>query len=166
MSCAELYDRVLAALHEDEGSFNAAARNWIEGAEDAPFEDAEARELFANAKHYCTIWRSGAINARISKRRMIDCVRKIAEKDLWNPYKDIEAGFRMLGVVPGETKLVDEPEAIQGTTLPKEAVDAFAETPLVNAVNAEEIEKAVKKTEHVLGVVPEEKPGLFKRKKR
>lgn len=166
MSCAELYNRVLAALHEDESSFNAAARNWIEGVEDAPFEDEEAKELFANAKHCCAVWRSGAINARISKRRMIECVRKIAEKNLGNPYKDIEAGFRALGVNPVEVKLEDEPEAIQGTTLPKEAVDAFAEAPLVNAVNAEEIEKAVKKTEHVLGVVPEEKPGLFKRKKR
>lgn len=166
MSCAELYDRVLAALHEDESSFNAAARNWIEGAEDAPFEDEEAKELFANAKHFCAVWRSGAINARISKRRMIECARKIAEKNLENPYKDIETGFRALGVNPGEVKLEDEPEAIQGTTLPKEAVDAFAEAPLVNAVSAEEIEKAVKKTEYVLGVVPEEKPGLFKRKKR
>lgn len=164
MSNYELYDRVIAALKEDEGNFNAAARNWIEGVEDAPFDNEEAKELFSRAKYYCAAWRSKGINSRISKLRMIECVRKIAEMELGNPY--VKSGFRMLGVVPDETKLVDEPEAIQGTTLPKEAVDAVAETPLVNVINAEELEKAVKKTEHVLGVIPEEKPGLFKRKKR
>lgn len=164
MSNYELYDRVIAALKEDEGSFNAAARNWIEGVDEAPFDNEEAKELFSRAKYYCAAWRSKGINSRISKLRMIECVRKIAEMELGNPY--VKSGFRMLGVVPDETKLVDEPEAIQGTTLPKEAVDAVAETPFVNAINAEELEKAVKKTEHVLGVIPEEKPGLFKRKKR
>ena len=164
MSNYELYDKVITALKADEGSFNAAARNWIEGVEDAPFDNEEAKELFSRAKYYCAAWRSKGINSRISKQRMIECVRKIAEMELGNPY--VKSGFRMLGVAPDETKLVDEPEAIQGTTLPMEAIDAVAETPLVNAISAEEIEKAAKKTEHVLGVVPEEKSGLFKRKKR
>lgn len=165
MSCAELYNRVLAAFHEDESSFNAAARNWIEGVEDAPFEDEEAKELFANAKHFCAVWRSGAINARISKRRMIDCVRKIAEKNLQNPYKDIEVGFRALGVNPEEVKLEDEPQAIQGVTIKVESKE-----PVASEVAEKTAEKEIKevKTEpvHVLGVIPEEKPGLFKRKKR
>lgn len=151
MNSAELYDNVLAALHEDEGTFNAAVRNWIEGAEEPHFDDEEANELYARAKHHCVVWRSNAINSRYAKRQMVDCVRQIAEKGLHNPYKEIEAGFRMLGVVPDETKLVDEPEAIQGSTLPNEETKK---------------DEAAEKPVRVLGVVPEEKPGLFKRKKR
>lgn len=159
----ELYERVLEALKEDEGSFNAAARNWTEGTETAPFEDEEALELFAQAKRYCALWRSKAINGKVSKRRMIDCIRKIAEKKLSNPYqRKKEPAYRMMGVVPGEVKLEDEPEAIQGSTF----VDKMAELPLTNATSSEEIKKAIEKTNHVLGVIPEEKPGLFRRKKR
>lgn len=159
----ELYERVLEALKEDEGSFNAAARNWTEGTETAPFENEEALELFAQAKRYCALWRSKAINGKVSKRRMIDCVRKIAEKNLPNPYqRKKEPPYRMMGIVPGEVKLEDEPEAIQGSTF----VDKLAELPLTNAVNSGEIKKAIEKANHVLGVIPEEKPGLFKRKKR
>lgn len=158
MSNAELYDEVLKTLHDVNGGFNAAARNWIEGTDDAPFEDEEAKELYAKAKYYCRVWRSNAINSRISKTRMIECVRQIAEKGLHNPYKEIDAGFRMLGVTPDEVKLEDEPEAIQGTTLPAE------DKPSVVA-EAKEVVKN-DEPEHILGVVPEEKPGLFKRKKR
>lgn len=148
MNYAELYERVLAALHEDEHSFNAAARNWIEGTTEAPFDNPEALELYAKAKHYCIVWRSNAINSRISKRRMVACVRQIAEMGLKNPYPVEE--YRMLGVVPEEANIVDEPEAIHGTTLPTEKAE----------------KRHSEKKETVLGVVPEEKPkGFFKRHK-
>ena len=122
MSNYELYERVLSALKEDEGTFNAAARNWIEGADDASFADNEANELFNMAKIACYAWRNKAINGRVSKHRMIEYVRKIAEKNLPNPYPDVKE----YGVNPEKVKLVDEPEAIQGSTV-----------------------------KHVLGVVPE-----------
>lgn len=148
MSHAELYDQVLKELHGDEGTFAAMARNWIEGTEDAPFENAEALELYGKAKYYCRIWRSGAINSRKAKRQMVACVRQLAEMGLENPYPAEE--YRMLGVAPEEAKIVDEPEAIHGVTLPAEKVE----------------KKHPEKKEVVLGIVPEEKPkSFFKRHK-
>ena len=87
MSNYELYEKVLSSLHEDEGTFNAAARNWIEGADDAPFESDEAKNLFYEAKLADAAWRSKAIYGRISKVRMINSVREIAEKNFPNPYE-------------------------------------------------------------------------------
>ena len=87
MTNYELYEKVIeASKMEDEGAFNAAARNWIEGSESVNFEDLEANELFAAAKYHCAAWRNKAINGRVGKLRMIECVRKIIEKDLENPY--------------------------------------------------------------------------------
>ena len=156
MSNYELYDRVIAALKEDEGNFNAAARNWIEGVDDAPFDNEEAKELFSRAKYYCAAWRSKSINSRISKQRMIECVRKIAEMELGNPY--VKSGFRMLGVEPEKVKLKDEENAIQGETIKEEPKETIKEI--------KERVKEIKEPEHVLVVIPEEKPHLFSRKKR
>jgi len=113
MSNYELYEDVINGL--DKENFSAYARNWIEGAEEAHFEDNEANELFINAKYLCRLWRSKAINGRVSKNRMIECVRKIAEKKLPNPYenpaaevieepteKPAEEPTHILGVVPEE----------------------------------------------------------------
>ncbi len=141
MSNYELYERVLSAINEDDGTFNAAARNWIEGSEDAPFEDNEAKELFSMAKIACAAWRNKAINGRVSKLRMIEYVRKIVEKKLPNPYS---VKTKEYGINPEKVKLTDEPEAIQGST--------------------------VKEHVHVLGVVPEdspkeEKPKFFNKRK-
>lgn len=86
MNKYELYNRVLEALNEDEGTFNAVARNWVEGADSANFDNTEACELFMRAKQCDAAWRSKAINGRISKRRMIEYVRQIAVMDLPNPY--------------------------------------------------------------------------------
>ena len=86
----ELYSKVQEALNKDEGTFNAAARNWIEQAEEANFNDQEANELFSKAKVCCVKWRKGSIDGRISKQRMIDCVRSIMEKNLPNPYTYVE----------------------------------------------------------------------------
>lgn len=86
----ELYSKVQEALNKDEGTFNAAARNWIEQAEEANFKDQEANELFSKAKVCCVKWRKGSIDGRISKQRMIDCVRSIMEKNLPNPYTYVE----------------------------------------------------------------------------
>ena len=90
MSNYELYNKVLSAVNEDEGTFNAAARNWIESADAAPFEDEEAVDLFYTAKMACAAWRNKAINGRVSKLRMIESVRKIAAKKLANPYPEVE----------------------------------------------------------------------------
>ena len=122
MTSYELYERVMETLNGDEGTFNACARNWIEGAEEPHFEVIEANELFYTAKLACAAWRNKAINGRSSKIRMIDCVRKIAEMGLPNPYPEVKE----YGVDPEKVKLVDEPDAIQGSTV-----------------------------KHVLGVVPE-----------
>lgn len=164
MNNIELYNDVLNALNKDEGSFNAAARNWIEGVDEAPFEDDEAKELFAKAKNYCAIWRSGAINSRVSKRRMIACVRQIAEKGLHNPYKDVDAGFRLLGVMPENTEETqDNPDELLPVEEPLENSTEEIETP----AEIEIVEKS-QEVQHVLGVVPEqeEKPHLFNRRKK
>lgn len=90
MNSYELYNRVLSAVNEDEGTFNACARNWIESGKDPNFKNDEANELFYTAKLACAAWRNKAINGRVSKGRMIDCVRKIAEMKLDNPYNPNE----------------------------------------------------------------------------
>lgn len=147
MSNYKLYERVLSAINEDEGTFNAAARNWIEGADDAPFEDNEAKELFSTAKIACAAWRNKAINGRVSKIRMIECVRKIVEKNLPNPYP-VEK--REYGIDPEKVKITDDPEAIKGSTVKEH--DAIEP-------NKEQV--------HVFGVVPEreEKPKFFNKRK-
>lgn len=86
MNSYELYNRVLSAANEDEGTFNACARNWIESGKDPNFKNDEANELFYTAKLACAAWRNKAINGRVSKGRMINCVRKIVELKLDNPY--------------------------------------------------------------------------------
>lgn len=87
---------------------------------------------------------------------MIECVRKIAEMELGNPY--VKSGFRMLGVEPEKVKLKDEENAIQGETIKEEPKETIKEI--------KERVKEIKEPEHVLGVVSEEKPHLFSRKKR
>lgn len=106
----ELYDKVMEAYEsKDENAFAAAARNWVEGAQEAPFEDSEARGLFSDAKRHCLIWRSGAISSRVSKLRMVACIRKIAEKNLPNPYKEIKKEKKhVLGVIPEEAPAVKD----------------------------------------------------------
>lgn len=109
MSNYDLYEKVIEAFKSgDENLFNAAARNWSEQADDAPFEKAEDRDLFFKARRNYTLWKSGAINSRVSKIRMIDNVRQIAEKNLPNPYKKEvkkeKEPVRVLGVVPEEEK--------------------------------------------------------------
>ena len=119
MSNYELYNKVLSALNEDEGTFNAAARNWVEGAEDVHFEDAEANDLFYTAKVACAAWRNKAINGRVSKLRMISCIRQIANKNLPNPYPKEESvqkieeevqPIHVLGVVPEQEEPKEEPK--------------------------------------------------------
>lgn len=150
MNKYEMYNRVLASLNSDEGTFNAAAKNWIENADEANFQDEKAMELFAKAKSYCTIWRKGEINSRISKKRMIACIREIAAMNLPNPYDPNE-------VVPEPVLFVqEEPKAVE-----VEEEIPFTEKPIV-------VEEPVAKEEltHVLGVVPEEKKLFSRRKKR
>lgn len=136
MSNYELYENVINSYHTD--SFSAHARNWIEGADEAHFENNDANELFNKAKYLCFLWRNKAINGRVSKQRMIECVQNIAEMNLPNPYTP---ETREYGVDPEQVKIVDDPEAIKGSTVKEEP-------------------------EHVLGVVPEEKKFFGKRKKR
>ena len=139
MSSFELYNKVIETLNTED--FSAAARNWIESGDEADFHSDEANELFYKAKACCVKWRGGAIDGRISKQRMIDCVRKIAEMNLPNPYpKEVLE----MGINPETVKLVDEPEAIQGSTVKEEIVK---EEPI-----------------HVLGVVPKAEPEIEEKK--
>ena len=121
MSNYELYEKVINAYKSgDENLFNASARNWIEGADIAPFENSEAVGLFGAAKHHYALWKSNGISSRVSKLRMINDVSKIAEMDLPNPYKEAkkrkeehkEEPMHVLGVVPDKTveSLAEEPK--------------------------------------------------------
>lgn len=114
----ELYDKVISAYQSgNTDTFSVAARNWVEGAKDAPFEDVEACSMFNAAKRYCKLWRSKAINGRVSKLRMIECIRKIAEKNLPNPYKE-EKKKRVLNIVEKESE-TKEPQIVLGV-IPEE----------------------------------------------
>lgn len=107
MSNQELYDNVIKAYKmNDENRFAAAARNWVENSDYAPFEDGHARDLFYKAKLANKAWRSKAINGRISKTRMIERVRDIAQMDLKNPYEGTvkQEAMHVLGVLPEESK--------------------------------------------------------------
>ena len=90
MNNYELYEKVIYAFNENDGSFDVAARNWLASADKAPFGNEKANELFWEAKMFQSIWRSGAINSRVSKRRMIARAREIAELQLPNPYDPSE----------------------------------------------------------------------------
>lgn len=134
MNKYELYNRVLTAINEDEGTFNAAARNWIEGADVAIFGNEKAEELFMKAKQCCIAWRKGAINGRISKRRMIDYVREIVEMNLPNPYDPHEVIEKPIEIV--EEKVVEEKN--ENKTVEEKVVETIEPV-------------------HVFGVVPDEK---------
>lgn len=148
MNKFEMYNRVLSAVNEDEATFNAAAKNWVENADEANFESLEARELFEKAKICCSIWRKGAINGRISKRKMIAYVKEIAEMNLPNPY---------------------DPNEIVKEIVVKEEIK---EEPKQEEVKAEEAKQ--EEPIHVLGVIPEEtaaeepkeEKGIFGRRKK
>ena len=145
MSNQELYDKVIEAYRSgDENLFNAAARNWIEGAENAQFNDPELNDLFDKAKRCCNAWRNKAINGRVSKIRMINCVRAIAEKGLANPYNPNEKieevkqeedkpeeinKIHVLGVIPEEQpkNFVDK-TTIGGWTIEEEKPEEPKET--------------------------------------
>ena len=97
----ELYDKVIASQN-DENLFAAAARNWLEAGGDNPFApDTEAHNLYFNACMAYKTWQAGAINARVSKRRMVNYVRQIAELNLPNPY-----------VVKKQKRIIAEPETV------------------------------------------------------
>lgn len=101
MSNYELYEKVIETNKSiDNGAFVAAARNWVSSAEEVDFKNDEANELFFAAKRHCMIWCSNAINARVSKLRMVDCVKKIAEMNLPNPYPETST--------ENETKKIEE----------------------------------------------------------
>lgn len=134
MNSYELYNRVIETKDGDEGTFNACARNWIEGTEKAPFENEEALELYAAARHLCKLWRGNAINAKISKRRMIANVKKIADMNLPNPYD------------PNEKK----PEVVE-------------ETPAVAELVKAEEEKKEETKVHILGVLPDQEEKVEKK---
>ena len=150
MSSYDLYEKLMAASKLDEGTFNAAVKNWIAGTEEAPFNDNEAIELYGKAKICYIKWKNKTIDGNISKQRMINCVREIVRKNLPNPYK-----WEPPVVVPVEEPK-EEPK-VESVEEPVEEPKTIAE------VNVSEKEEP----QHILGVVPEEKPHLFgKNKKR
>lgn len=148
MTSYELYERVMETLNGDEGTFNACARNWIEGAEEPHFEVIEANELFYTAKLACAAWRNKAINGRSSKIRMINCVRKIAEMNLPNPYQKVKE----YGIMSADVAIKDDPEAIKGSTQ-------------IEKEEPKPVEKVTEPT-HVLGIIPEEKKTIFNKHKK
>ena len=111
----ELYDKVIEAFNSgDENLFVAATRNWAEAGGDNPFPSGtEEYTLFANACKAYNIWRSGAINSRVSKKRMVAYIQKIAEKGLPNPY----VVHREFGVTTPNVPV--ETEGTKGWTEPK-----------------------------------------------
>lgn len=83
----ELYDKLINAYKsENEDSFSAAARNWIEAEENAPFNNDEYNEFYYAAKRNCRIWRSNAINSRSARVKMINNVRELMKLGVPNPY--------------------------------------------------------------------------------
>lgn len=145
MTNSELYLKVLDAYKSnDENYFTAAAINWVQNAESAPFEDSSVRELFSKAKANCKTWRSQAINRRVSKIRMIQNIRDIAKMNLPDPYlKDKETTDE-----PVVTWVTEDPDL--------EQIKYLAEKTLPKPTE-EQIEEIIKKTpQHILGVLPEE----------
>ena len=127
MNSYELYKRVLEALKEDEGTFNAAARNWIESGKDPNFKNDEANELFSTAKLCDAAWRNKAINGKVSKRKMIECVRKIAEMNLPNPYDPKEKVEEPKIEEPVEKKVEEPKKHILGVIPEAKAEEAGEE---------------------------------------
>ena len=154
----DLYEKVMLAMKEDESTFNAAARNWVEGAETADFGNEEANNLFYDAKMHCKAWRNKAINGRVSKQKMIDCIRKIAEMELPNPYDPNEIDQEEI-LAQNETKqeeIKQEPMHILGV-LPEEEIEI--EVPDIQIPEEELVEeKNIEK--------PAEKEHLFNRRKK
>ena len=108
----ELYDKVIEAYKSgNENAFAAAARNWCEAGGSNPFKpNTKESNLYFDACRAYRLWTSKSINARVSKRRMIDYVKQIAELDLPNPYPEKkkrvvkEEPEHVLGVLPTEEK--------------------------------------------------------------
>lgn len=153
MNKYQLYEKVMKATPD---TFVAAARNWVEGADYAPFVNEEAKMLFSDAKRYCAAWRNKAIDGRISKSRMVNAVQKIVDMNLPNPYDPKEPD-------PAEIVAMPVTEPVAGT------VEVPAEEKVSEEKSAKEIiEEPAKETTHVLGVVPEEKEekGFFSRRKK
>ena len=125
-----LYNRVLETMGGDEGTFIASVRNLVEAVDEVSFNNEEADELFGKAKNCCMLWRKGAINGRISKRRMVEYVRKIAEMGLPNPFD------------PNEPEPVVEEPVVEAPAVEKEVVKETAE-------------KEAKEKKVILGVVDE-----------
>ena len=149
MSNYELYNKVLSTLNEDEGTFNAAARNWVESADAANFEDEEANELFSSAKLACAAWRNKAINGRVSKLRMFEYVRKIAEKNLPNPYPETKEEAPVVQEIkPVEEKKEEEKIHVLGVLPEKEVVIKQPEEKIAKEIIKESIEEEPKEEKH------------------
>ena len=140
MNSYELYNKVLSAMNEDEGVFNAAARNWIESGKEPNFKNEEAKNLFYAAQIACKAWRNKAINGRVSKQRMIEYVRKIAEMNLANPYDPNEK------TEEPENNQVKEPEVNK-----KEEVHVLGVVPEEKNVVVKEPKEEPKEEKHLFG---------------
>lgn len=136
MNKYELYNKVLETVNGDEGTFIASARNWIEGADEVNFNNEKADELFSKAKQYDILWRKQAINGRISKRRMVACVKEIAEMNLPNPYDPKEPDIEEVVEIP---EVVNEAPKAEET---KEKIHVLGVVP-------EEKKEEEKKTESI-----------------
>ena len=164
----DLYNKLMEVSKlNDENAFNAAARNWVEGVKEAPFEDEKAKEMFLNAKHHACVWRSGAINSRVSKRRMLAEVRKIVDLELPNPYdpneKDVEEIKEEVKEEP-KAEIKEEPKKEVAAEKKEEPIKVLGVVP----------DAVVKETEDGKGEVeikmPEtkeepEKHGIFRKKR-
>jgi len=110
----ELYEKFIESYKSgNEDAFNAAARNFIEAAEENPFQtNTKEHDLFFKAKSNNKRWHRGGIDMRVSKRTMYQLLNQLAELNIENPYKKVEKKIEkkektedkqpqvILGVVP------------------------------------------------------------------
>lgn len=149
MTNKELYDSFIsyAQNREFEKAVGVGA-SWLYQEKQNPFQtNTKEHELFFKAKKAMEKWQLGGIDSRVSRVRMEKHLVELGTLNALNPYNPVEAGFRVLGVVPEKKE-----EAKAATNVPVEDAE-----PITGNQKNE--------LTHVLGVIPEEKPKFFKRRK-
>ena len=121
---------------------------------DNPYEPGtEEHRLFNKLLNLCLLWQKGGVDSKISFRRMIAFSKQFCEIVKENPFT----------YVPVVEEPVEEPVAEPIAEPVKEIAEPAEE--VVEVVTANTIPAKVINTEPevVLGVLPEEKKGFFKR---
>jgi len=155
MDCRELYDSFMD-YHKNNKENEAVgiAVEWLGKEDTNPFKsDTLEHGLFFKAKRALQKWNKGGIDYRVSRVRMERFIKELAQLEAANPYSADDAP-KAVEAEPAAEEKADE-----------KVIDSVLEgTPITN----KEIDEALKKLEEptvVLGVVPEQKPKFFKRRK-